>query len=212
VHSNAFRVAVENKRKTKNKERLIMSTNYVGIYRILEAWPIWAVALLLYTVTLGMIFILRDKCEGVFYNTSYSAMLGDGALIVAVLLAAEILKRGGVLPGWMQLKWLHWVAFLCGVLLGVVWCVVDLPEQWADAYHHIMIAPLLVYLGITLLPVIWVLGTHAEKLATLFMVLLWATLVVYDAKTERLNQRKYRDLGIHLTAIQQVADAKADQR
>jgi hypothetical protein len=148
----------------------------------------------MYAVTMGMIFILRDRCEGLFYNTSYSAMLGDGALVVVVLMAAEIVKRGS-LPEWLPRGGYHLVAAGVGVAIGLVWFGIDLPRQWGDRYHHIIIAPLLVYLSMTLLPVIVKNGTKIEKIATICLIAIWAVLVIYDAKVGRLDQRNYRSLG-----------------
>jgi hypothetical protein len=175
--------------------------NLIGGYWVLVNLPIWATAIILYMITLGAIFVLRDKFEGLFYNTSYSAMLGDGALLVVVLMAAEILKRGVLLPEWAQGTKFHWVAVCLGVVLGIVWYTMDDPVQWADSYHHLVIAPLLCYLGITLLPVIFRNGTRVEVISTLVLVALWATLVVYDSKTGRLDQRNYRSLGRCLDII-----------
>ncbi|HTE48986.1 MAG TPA: hypothetical protein VK675_03710 [Candidatus Paceibacterota bacterium] len=177
-----------------------------GSYWVLTKLPIWATAILLYIVTIGAIFILRDCCEGLFYNTSYSAMLGDGALMVVVLMAAEILKRRALTP---ESGWFHIVASALGVILGVVWWALDLPEQWGDRYHHLVIAPLLCYLFITLLPVIYKNGTEAEIIATLALTVVWALLCVYDVKTDRLNQRQYHGLGL---AVDHIKVSKNVQR
>ena len=107
-----------------------------GSHYILTVLPIWLTALVLYVVTLGAIFVLRDRFEGLFYNTSYSAMLGDGALMVAVLMAAEILKREGGPPDFGSHGFYHANALLAGILVGFIWWMVDRPEQWADVYHH----------------------------------------------------------------------------
>ncbi len=181
-----------------------MNSNLVGSHWVLATLPIWATAFILYMVTIGVIFVIRDRCEGLFYNTSYSAMIGDGALIVAALMAAEILKRGGVsMPEWLQNQRYHAGAGLAGLMLGVIWLTLDRPEQWGDRYHHAIIAPVLLYLVITLLPVIFRNGSKNEKLATVFLVAVWVVLVVYDKKTKRLDQRNYQYIGRHLDEIKQ---------
>ena len=174
-----------------------------GSYYVLYTLPIWATALILYVVTLGVLFVLRDRCEGLFYNTSYSAMIGDGALLVVVLMAAGILQRGGILlPEWIKREqFFHVAAAAIGICLGVIWLTLDKPKQWGDRYHHAVIAPLLCYLGITLVPVIYLNGTLAEWNSMIGLVLVWIVLVIYDARTHRLDQRRYRNLDKYLDAM-----------
>ena len=162
-----------------------------GIYWILTTLPIWATAFLLYVATLGVLFILRDRCEGLYYQTSYSAQLGDGGLIVIVLMVADILKRGMSLPAWLQSNAYQFAAIIVGVALGAVWFYLESPKQWGDRYHHFVIAPLLCYLVITLVPIICLHGSGFEMVSTVFLITLWAALCVYDSKTRRLNQREY---------------------
>jgi hypothetical protein len=170
----------------------------VGIHYILAALPIWATAMLLYIITMGVLFVLRDRSEGFFYNTSYSAMLGDAGLLAVVLMAAGVLQRGGQPPSWLQDGGYQAFAGLAGLVFGVVWLVLDFPRQWGDRYHHMVIAPLLCYLGITLLPVIFKNGTKTEIASTISMIALFAGLVVYDARTKRLDQRRYIAKRIHV--------------
>ena len=171
---------------------------YVGSY-LLGELPIWATAFLLFMATFGVVFILRDRCEGVYYNTSYSATLGDGALFAIVIMAVEILKRRE--KNWLPGPPYHIVGACVAVIFGLIWWVFDRPEQRADIYHHLVIAPLLCYLGITLLPVIIKDGRMAEVVVAACLILVWAGLCVYDAKTDRLSQRSYYNLGRHVDAI-----------
>ncbi|MCX6752215.1 MAG: hypothetical protein NTZ87_01810 [Candidatus Nomurabacteria bacterium] len=185
-----------------------MSTNYIGGYWILSVLPIWATAFILYMMTMGVIFILRDRYEGLFYNTSYSAMIGDGALLVVVLMAAGILQRGETLiPTLLQSGRNHYVVAVWGFSFGVLcWWLSSDPKQWADIWHNLVIVPLLFYLGIILLPVIFKNGTRAEVVATLFFIVIWIALVGYDKVTQRLNQRECYDLGRHLDEIKLEKD------
>jgi len=164
--------------------------NLVGSYYLLSALPIWATALIMYMLTQGVLFVLRDWCEGLYYNTSYSAVLGDGALVCIVLMAAEILQRGAPWPAWVrgglfQNGLFHFVALFASLSLGVVWLILDQPKQWGDRYHHAVVAPLLCYLGVTLLPVIFLNGKGWEIAATIFLILIWIGLVIYDVRTQR---------------------------
>ncbi len=173
--------------------------NLVGGYWVLVTLPIWATAFLLYVVTLGAIFFLRDHFEGLFYNTSYSAMLGDGALLVVVLMGAEIIKRAESISN-VYGGWFHLGALLIAIGFGFSWWVMDRPQQWGDVYHHLVIAPIFAYFAVILLPLILGRGTKLEVGGTFCLVLLWAVLVVYDAKTKRLAQRQYMtERGIYLT-------------
>lgn len=178
--------------------------NNIGL-SALTALPIWATALILYFVTAGGIFLLRDKCEGLYYNTSYSAVLGDGALVVVVLMACGMLQRAGLfLPEWAQSRWFEWFAFLSSTAVGTVWWEIDRPQQWGDTYHHLVIAPIMVYLAAILLPVFYYNATRVEIIFICSLVSVWALLFVYDIRHERLDQRKYRNLGLYLDVIKNL--------
>jgi len=185
-----------------------MDTNYIGIYRILEAWPIWVIALLIYMVTMGVIFVFRDRCEGLFYNTSYSAMIGEASVLAIVLMAAEILKRGVALHWVLQCWQFHVVAFVVGMVIGLVWLFKTLPQEFADAYHNFVVVGLLIYLGITLLPVVF--SSPAEMLATICLIVLWVGLIAYDNAYDRLDQRKYLGLDQHLKQLLMKRDELED--
>jgi len=106
--------------------------NLYGSHYLLSVLPIWATALLLYAVTMGVLFVLRDRYEGLYYNTSYSAVLGDGALICIVLMAAGILQRGVSFPEWTKgglfpSGYFHLFAFFVGIVLGAKWLSLDNP-------------------------------------------------------------------------------------
>ncbi|MBI3888508.1 hypothetical protein HY311_01810 [Candidatus Nomurabacteria bacterium] len=172
-----------------------------GSYYVLATLPIWVTALLLYVLTMGVLFVLRDRCEGLYYNTSYSAVIGDGALIVIVLMAAGILQRVHAVPAWVQDERFHFVVATLSICFGVSWWRQDRPRQWADKYHHLFIAPLLAYCLVTLLPVVWGKGTKVEITATGCLFLVWLVFVIYDAATYRLDQRNYHSLGTYINAI-----------
>ena len=168
-----------------------MNTQFVGSHYALSVLPIWASALVFFGVTMGVIYVLRDIFEGLPYQVAYSAQLGDAALAGAVLVAATILQRGEALPGWLISGNFHVFAALISVSFGVTWWLIDRPTQWGDIYHHLFVAPLILYLAITLLPVILFNGTRIEKLCVLCFALLWAALVVFDITHARMNQRQW---------------------
>ena len=166
----------------------------VGSYYILMALPLWATAAILEAVLL-MIFVGRDIFEGLPYNIAYSSLIGDIGLMLAVLIGATILKRGEVkMSEWMQSKTAHILVLLLSVLLGIIVSVLTLSSragQIMDIYHDVIIAPLFLYLAVTLLPVIFKKGKKAEITAVLCFVLLWASLVVFDIEHGRMYQREW---------------------
>ena len=169
--------------------------NFTGIYAFLVWCPIWAVALILYIGIDWMIHIIRDRFEGLGYQVAYSAKIGDAGLIICVLIAETILKRGNlILPGPLTNSAIQFT-----ILVGCffVCCIISLATlesrngQFADVYHDLIVAPFMMFFAFTLLPVIYIGGTTIEKRATFFLVLLWVVFVFYDIKADRMNQRRW---------------------
>ena len=174
--------------------------NYIWIYRVLDILPFSVTVLILYLITMVAVFYLRDKHEGVFYNTSWGTMVGCGTLLSIVVMAAEILQRGAFLPSWLEDKWFyHLGVIILGFFIGSVmwWRDVRLADEvndlihWGEVYHHLVIVPLVCYLSVTLLPVIYLAGESIEKMFALCFILSWLFLVVYDFRSGRINQRSY---------------------
>ncbi len=174
-----------------------------GIYWLLVSLPLGATTFGLYVLTLGMIFILRDTKEGLFYNTSYSAMIGDGALLAVIVSAIGILKQGGRPPEWLAPDTQSVLAVI-GVFLGLAWYLRDNPKCPGDKYHHLVIAPLFFFLWFTMVPVIIKNGTWWDNALAVCCVVIWAVLVAYDAATGRLDQRRYYDLGTFLNKFKEL--------
>jgi hypothetical protein len=168
-----------------------LNTQFVGSHYALSELPIWASGIILYAVTMGVIYVARDTFEGLPYQVAYSAQFGDAALAGAVLIAATILHRGSPLPLMLSSGYFHVLAALVSVGCGIMWWSLDRPAQWGDIYHHLFVAPLFFYLATTLLPVILINGTKGEKVCVLCLVLLGAALVAFDFKHERMNQRQW---------------------
>jgi hypothetical protein len=149
---------------------------------------------LLLTVLVG-----RGIIEGLMYNISYSSMVGDAGLLIIVLIAATVLKRNYA-PGRLGIPRLFCdeitqtlVLIVC-VSFGLAVCILTLDSrsgQAMDRFHDTVIAPLFVFLAITLLPVIYKNGTWMEKTATVFFILLWGGLVYVDFTLGLLDQRGY---------------------
>ncbi len=165
------------------------------IYWVLQNTPIWATALVLWFSTDGMIHLMRDRFEGLGYQVSYAAKFGDAGLVAAVLIAATLLQRDGVqVPdvlngGFAQL----FVALAC-ILLGAVVSIKTIGHRsghLADIYHDVVIGPAILFFTITLLPVYWLNARWWEWMVLAVAVVVWALLVWFDIKTNRMNQREW---------------------
>ena len=166
-----------------------------GSIYVLSIMPIWAIVAIFYAVTMLPILVGRDILEGIPYNVSYSAVIGDAGLVISVLIAATILQRGGAdIPQRLQDGATHAMIFFACVGLGMVICAFTLSSrsgQTMDIYHDIVVAPLFLYLAITLVPIIYFNGTKTEIAAVVVFVLIWAALVGFDIKYKRLDQRPW---------------------
>lgn len=178
--------------------------HFVGIFWIFNKFPIWLIAAILFLVIPLPILVGRDVFEGMPYQVSYSAAVGDAGFIIIVLLAASIFQRAvsfsytfgnsSLLYKWQWSGKVHCVILAICVIFGAIVSYTTLASrsgQLMDIYHDVVIAPLFLYLAIMLLPLIWVLGNTVEKRTTVLLILLWAGLVVFDAKQDRLNQRRW---------------------
>lgn len=179
------------------KERKFCSWDgRVGIYYILTTWPIWTTAAVLAAISLTVL-VGRDILEGLMYNVSYSSMVGDAALIICVLIAATILQRNRdccCVPYWLQNYGMQRDLLILSFLIGLLTCWLTLGSrsgQVMDIYHDLAIGPLFLFFAITLLPVIFKNGNGKEVFATILLIALWAGLVVFDIKYDRLNQRQW---------------------
>lgn len=167
------------------------------MYNVLSQLPLWGLALALYLLTGFVVDAGRETLEGFSYNVSHAARYGDIGLIVIVLIGATVIKRLDIPPSWLTSDMLHLaVAGICLAIGVVIEISVMANSQWqlgqaVDVYHNLVIVPLFLYLLIILLPLICSNGTGCEKVATLFFLLLWLMLVIYDAKVNRLNQRDW---------------------
>jgi hypothetical protein len=127
---------------------------------------------------MGFIYVLMDLFEGMPYQIAYYAQFGYVALAGAFLIAATILKRKEPLPWWLSFGYVHILTAFVSVCFGVTWWFLDRPAHWGDIYHHLFVAPLFLYMVLTLLPVILINGTKVEKFWALCFALSWATLLI----------------------------------
>ncbi|MFZ1019523.1 MAG: hypothetical protein WAN61_00830 [Minisyncoccia bacterium] len=166
-----------------------------GVYYVLATLPIWATAAILFTITMAAILVGRDIFEGLPYNVAYSAVIGDAGLVIGILIAATILQRGGTyIPQTLQSGTMQFFLLVCCFVLGITACSLTLGSrsgQLMDIYHDVVIAPMILFLAVTLVPVIYYNGNETEKTALLCFVVLWAGLVAFDIKYKRMDQRSW---------------------
>jgi len=168
-----------------------MPKGLCGSLFVLEALPIWASGLILYGLTLFVIPIARDLFEGLPYQVAYSAQIGDPLLIGAVLIAATILQRGQPLPDWVASRAFNLVSVLVGIGVGLAWLILSKTTRFGDLYHNAVVVPLMLYLGITVAPVVAFNGTRPEKAWVILLTTSWLICVLWDFASGRLNQRDW---------------------
>jgi hypothetical protein len=161
---------------------------FVGSHYVLFRLHIGVSGFILLVVTIGVVFLLRNIFEGLAYQVAYSAEFGAFLLVGAVLVAARILQRGEALSRWLISGHFHAFAAVISVIFGVTCWSIFRPTQWGDNYYQLYIAPLLLYLAITLLPVIAINGTRAERLCVVCFALVQIALLTFDYTHGRLSQ------------------------
>jgi len=65
-----------------------------GIYAILKALPIWLIMLILNFLCVDILYIGREKIEGLPYNIAWSSQYGDRALVGCIIIGILVLQRG----------------------------------------------------------------------------------------------------------------------
>lgn len=165
-----------------------------GSHYALAKLPMWAIFPILFIVVSLAILAGRDFSEGIPYQVAYSAVVGEGLCFIAmVLIIATILQR--------QRGSLHIPRWLNGIMhfaILVMSCVISADIEhntiisrsgwYMDIYHDLVVMPLILYLGATLLPIIWFNGEKSEKRAFWCFALLWVGAFVFDLIFNRINQ------------------------
>jgi hypothetical protein len=149
-------------------------------------------------------FAGRHLFEGIPYQVSYSAMIGDTAgFIYIVLRAQEILKRSDdvYIPACLQRGDVHVATLSASFLLGVIASMMSLATrhgQIMDIYHDVVIAPVFLYLAITLVPVMLYNGSRREMFEAGFYAALWLVLAIMDWETGMIIQRVWLATHLHV--------------
>lgn len=160
-----------------------------GALYLLAVTPLWVTVLVLYFATIGVLWLIRERFEGLGYNVALSSQLGDVFLIGVILIAVELLQlqtRTLLISGAAQM-----FLVVVAIIFGLIWWIADRPAQWADWYHHLVVAPLFVFLLVlSALVILWNGDTMRIAVAALLLVG-WAGLVVYDFETGRIDQQAW---------------------
>lgn len=159
---------------------------------VLMSVPLWIQAPVYYLLSIGIIWMLRDYQEGVAYNVARSSQFGDAALFTIILMAVNMLQDGRPVPGPLNLALMQALLLIIAVLVGVIWYFwFDPTPRWGDKYHHLVVAPMLVYLGINAAVIIVYAGKGWEISVAIALLSVWGVLVDLDVNTGRLNQRQW---------------------
>jgi len=161
----------------------------------LTSFPEWQVFAILFFLFIGILPIGRLLIEGRSYNISYASAYGDIALILMALIAKEILYQHPA-PEWLSSHSYQEVTFWICVCIGVACYVtaVKTGHGWGtfmDFYHDIFIVPLLIYMLITAIPLIFTQGTWSDRGYTFLLAGIWIWTFIADAFTGRLRQPEY---------------------
>ncbi|MES2023514.1 MAG: hypothetical protein V4439_02420 [Patescibacteria group bacterium] len=171
--------------------KLRKSNDLFGSHYFLKSTPTW-VLILIYGLLYSMLWIGRWYFEGAGYDVAYSSRFGDMGLAIFILIATNIIKQWYFSPAnWMESKAFHFGVALFGFIMSMIYTAATKPQEVMDLWHAIFIVQIFLYLIITILPVYWHYGNNLQKIIGLFLLLIWAGLVIYDGANERLDQRKW---------------------
>ena len=171
----------------------------IGIYRLLERTPIWLTALIFFAISFGAINELRDQLEGLPYQVARSAIYGDAGLFIGVLIAQTIIKRRAQghfiilsrrLDSWRTQAVIIVACFWLGFMADIL-TLKSRSGQVADVYHDVVLAPVILFLVIMLLPVIFKNGRQHEKAAIVLIAAFYFGMVGLDISQSRLDQRSW---------------------
>lgn len=182
-----------------------LSTGYAGVFKILAETPMWTIVLVFLVIgtSLGLAFIIGDRTNGIYFNTSYSSVVGDLCLSVILLIGVTVLQRGEPLPAWMLQTGVHLGLVVLALAIGyVINTKAPAPYAWSERYHSFVVVPFyIVMLPLMTLAIIYG-GTEVEKKAALALLVSWLALVVYDFADGRIDQRKWvaEKFGVEFTA------------
>ncbi len=165
-----------------------MPHSQVWSHVVLTAIPIWVILACLIATLYVPIYAGRWILEGFPYNVSTSAMFGDAALTVYIILAAEVLKREPALPQWTTNASFNFICIFAGV---AAFLTAPYAAKAMDQYHNWFIVPVMAYLIASTLPVVFLGGIRGEICASVGFFLVWGGFLWFDIHHHLLNQREW---------------------
>jgi hypothetical protein len=169
-------------------------SKFVGVYRFMAEYPVWAVPTAMFSFALAPILVLRAVFEGLPYQVSYAALFGDPGLVIAFMIVATIFRENRVtrIPTRLQKGLVHLYVYGGCLLFAALVSLSTMQSrsgQLGDLWHDFIVAPIFLYMGITMAPIIWYNGTKTEKRTIWSFVGLLVALCVLDLILRDLNQR-----------------------
>lgn len=151
----------------------------------------------------GVPFVISDRIQGLFFNVSYAGTLGDIGLFIVALIGTTVIQRGGPLPTWFagttQLAWLI-ICALIGYFLATKitpWPI----NTWPNRYHNGVIVPVFLFFVPMMLLATLCNGNRVEIATSFLLIAIWAALVVYDFKDDRIRQSERLERMFGLTLV-----------
>jgi|GEM_PF-3945839 len=164
--------------------------NLYGTYWILSTFPVLVTISIIVIACICMLPVGREFFEGLGYNTSLAAQIGDVFLGLIIMITAMVLQRNPVLPGWVVSGYFQFVMFDLAALIAVIAIIMPAPMVM-DKFHNVFVVPLFVYFLTTSAPVLYYGGTTQEWCVGLNCFGIWIALLIFDAATGRLPQQQY---------------------
>lgn len=168
-----------------------------GILALFIAVPMWLWPFLFYVLIVTPIQSLREHAEGVAYDTSTASRLGDAALLTIPLIGiylvqGEYCEPGANKPAFVWAGWYQLGTAVIAIGVGLIWrYIIDPNARPGDAYHHLVVAPLILYLLALFVPIVWASASKTQFHTAAVMAGVWLFCLIYDAGRGRLNQRAW---------------------
>lgn len=170
-----------------------------GIYSLLSKRPIWETSAILLSI-LAVIPIGKSVLDGFLYNISFTSIVGDPiGLVTALKIVIVVLQRGPVyvpqhMEKFLKNSRMHWLfaflSFSFGVALHLLMAAFH-GVTLMDTYHDLVVLPMFIYLGITLIPVMCFNGKRKEKFFFWGFITLWLSLYLVDVNNNLMFQHMW---------------------
>lgn len=164
-----------------------------GIYFVFSQFNTFSIVIFLVLFLLVSevpIQLMRNHFEGSQYQVAWSADWGGYCLLLITLIGIGVLQRGHSLPESLGDNFQATMGIISFVI-GAIWLATDWKTQKADRWHHIIVAPLQIFLFLTMLPVLWG-GPSLEFWYAFCLFVVFIVLLLIDVIDGRLPQRRWQ--------------------